>query len=157
MTSPHRNSLTDRGGRVDCAATLMARSAWPEIMQRLRRRGLGVLEFRRRQARCKRGEHRAGGIFDIDAGVAMDAIMNALKEGAAALRCQMGIRMPAFIVQPAQQYRQLRADIYGLVSRKNVAQRMHGCQQDQIDTLAVMPAETAHDVIDPGFCLGYSD
>jgi hypothetical protein len=34
---------------------------------------------------------------------------------------------------------------------------MQGRQQNQIDPLAVMPAETVHDVIDPGFCLGHGD
>jgi hypothetical protein len=40
---------------------------------------------------------------------------------------------------------------------KAVPQRMQGRQQNQIDPLAVMPAKTARDVIDPGLCLGYGD
>ena len=64
---------------MDCAATLMAKSAWPKIVQRLWRGGLGVLKFARRQTRCKCGEHHASGFFYIDAGVAMDTIMNTLQ------------------------------------------------------------------------------
>jgi len=34
---------------------------------------------------------------------------------------------------------------------------MQRCQQNPIGPLAVMPAEAARDVIDPGFCLRYGD
>ena len=157
MTSPHRNNLTDRrsGVSVGCAATLIAKSAWPKIMQRLRRSGLGVLKFRGRQAGSERCEYRTRGFFRVDSWVAVDAIMNAFKEGASTLRRQMSAWMPSFIVEPTQQWRQLRSNVYGLILRKAVTQRMKRCQQNQIDPLAVMTAETAHDVIDPDLYLRY--
>ena len=127
------------------------------MVQRLWRGGLGALEFARRQTCCECGEHRASGFFDVDGGGAMKAIMNTLKERASTFRCGVSARMPPFIIEPAQQWRQLRSDIYSLASREAVTQCMQGCQQNQINPFAVMPAETAHDVIDPGFCLGYSD
>ena len=65
--------------------------------------------------------------------------------------------MPSLVIEPTQQWRQLRSDIDSLISRKAVTQPMQCCQQNQIDPLAVMPAETAHDVIDPGLCLRYGD
>jgi len=34
---------------------------------------------------------------------------------------------------------------------------MQGCQQNQIDPLAVMPAKTTCDVIHPSLCLGYGN
>src|SRR5512147_2597430 len=98
MTSPQRNSLTDRAGRGsvdDRAVTLMARSAWPKIVKRLRRGGLGVLKFASRQTCRECGEHRASGILDIDGEVAMDAIVNPIKEGASAVCCQVGAWMPS--------------------------------------------------------------
>ena len=135
MTSPHKNSLTDRCDKVSvvCAATLMSKSAWPKTVQRLWRGGLGVLKFPGGQTRCKGGEHHTSGFFYIDAGVAMDAIMNTLKKGASTLGCQVSAWMPSFIIEPAQQWWQLRSDVYCLISRKAVAQRMQGCQQNQID------------------------
>src|ERR1035437_11188438 len=158
MTSPHKNSLTDCGrGSVDCAATLMAKSAWPKIVQRLWCGGLCVLKFARRQTRRKCGEHHASRFFYIDAGVAMDAIVNTLKEGASALRSQMSVWVPPFIIEPAQQWRQLCSNVDSLISRKAVTQRMQGCQQNQINPFAVMPAETVHDIIDPGLCLRHGD
>ena len=135
----------------------MSKSAWPKTVQRLWRSGLGVLKFPGGQTRCKCGEYHASGFFYIDAGVAMDAIMNTLKKGASTLGCQVSAWMPSFIIEPAQQWWQLRSDVYCFISRKAVAQRMQGCQQNQIDPLAVMPAETAHDVIDPGLCLRHGD
>ena len=133
----------------------MAVSAGPKIVQRLRRCGLGVLKFPGRQARGERREHHAGCFLYVDAGVAVDSVKNAFKEGASALRRQVSPWMPSFIIESAQQRRQLRSNVYSLILRKAVAQRMQRCQQNQIDPLAVMPAETVHDVIDPGLRLGY--
>ena len=87
----------------------------------------------------------------------MDAIVNALKEGTSALRRQAGAWMPSLTIEPAQQWRQLHSDIYRLILRKAVTQPMQGRQQNQIDALAVMPAETAHDVIDPSLSLRHGD
>jgi len=122
-------------------------------MQRLRRRGLGVLKLPGRQARGERSEHYARRLFYIDAGVTVDSIMNAFKEGASILRGKVSAWMPSFIIEPAQQWRQLRSNVYGLILRKAVTQCVQCCQQNQIDPLAVMPTETAHDVINPGLCL----
>jgi len=126
-------------------------------VQRLWRGGLGVLKFPGRQARGEHSEHSARRIFYIDAWVAVDSIMNAFKEGASTISCRVSAWMPSFIIEPAQQWRQLRSDIDSLIPRKAVTQRMQGCQQNQINPLAVVPAETAHDVIDPGLCLRDGD
>jgi hypothetical protein len=133
----------------------MAKSAWPKIVQRLWRGGLGVLKFPRRQTRGKLGKHHASGFFYIDAGVAMDTIMDTLKKCAPTLGREVSAWMPSLIIKPTQQWRQLRSNVHSLVSRKAVTQRMQCCQQDQIHPLAVMPAQTARDVINPGLCLGY--
>jgi hypothetical protein len=54
----------------------MAKSAWPKIVQWLRRGSLGVFEFASRQTCRECGEHHPSGFFYIDAGVAMNAVMN---------------------------------------------------------------------------------
>ena len=157
LTSPHRNSRTDRRGRrsANCVAPPIAKSARPKTVQRLRRSGLGVLKFCRGQTRCKCGKHRASGFLYIDGGVAMHAIMNTLQKGASIIGHQVRVWMPSLVVETAQQRWQLRSDVYGLIPREAVAQRVQCRQQNQIGPLAVMPAKAVRDVIDPGLCLRY--
>jgi hypothetical protein len=74
-------------------------------MQRLRRRGLGVLEFPGRQARGERREHRAGGLLHVDSGVTVDPVKIALKKCASALCRELRAWMPSIIIESAQQWR----------------------------------------------------
>jgi hypothetical protein len=83
----------------------MAESTWPKTVQRLRRSGLGVFKFRDRQACGERSEYCARRLFYVDAGVAMNSIMNAFKEGASTPRCKVSAWMPSFIIEPTQQWR----------------------------------------------------
>src|SRR5215470_15995489 len=57
--------------------------------------------------------------------------------------------MPAVIVQPTQQRRQLRAKIHSLLSRQHVTKCMQGGKESRIDPIPVMPPETVLKIVDP--------
>jgi hypothetical protein len=115
----------------------------------LRRSGLGVFEFPRRQPRCQQRKNGARNLFGIDAGVAMYAILNALDESASASRPASIGWVPAIIVQSTQQSRQLRANIHGLFLRQDITKRMQGGEKSGIDPLPIMPPETLLEIVDP--------
>jgi len=139
-----------QGGTLSSLAVVLA-SAWPEVVQLLRRGSFGVLDFRRREARGEQGKYRAGGRFCVDSRIAVHAIMNAFQERRSAANGGARTRVPAFVIKAAQQRRQLRADVDGFVAPHGVTQCMQRCEQNQINSFPIAPTETPHKVIDPLF------
>lgn len=86
----------------------------PKHSQGARCSSLGVLKLRPREARGKKRKDRTGNLLGIDPGVAMHTFLNPLNEAAPALRPRdAGRRMPALIIEAAQQHGQLRTQING--------------------------------------------
>ncbi len=118
-------------------------------MERLRRGSLGVFKFARRQAGRQQRKNRARNLLGINARVAMHAILNARDECASASRRSSPRWMPAVIVQPTQQSRQLRADIHSFFLRQHVAKRMQGGKEGGIDPLPIVPPKALLKIVDP--------
>jgi hypothetical protein len=94
-------------------------------------------------------QERRRNLLGIDAGVATHAILNALDECASASRRCPPRRMPAVIVQPTQQIRQLSTNIHSLFLRQDITKRMQGRKEGGIDSIPIMPPEALLKIVDP--------
>lgn len=125
------------------------RSVRPEIAQLFRRGSLGVFEFPSRQARREQRKNGARNLLGVDAGVATHAILDALDECASPSRRYSRRWMPAVVVKPTQQIRQLSANIHSLFLRQDITKRMQGRKEGGIDPIAIMPPEALLKIVDP--------
>src|SRR5260370_23994647 len=125
------------------------RSVRPEIAQGVRRGSCGVFEFPSRQARREQRKNGARNLLGIDAGVATHAILDARDECASASRRCSRRWMPAVVVQPTQQIRQLSANIHSLFLRQDITKRMQGRNEGGIDPIPIMPPEALLKILDP--------
>src|SRR5262245_3206056 len=92
-------------------------------------------------------------MFGIDAVIALELLPDSAEEllPLANLR-RLASRVPAFVIKPADQHRELRPELRHLLHREPVAQRMQDGSQGQVGLLLLLPAQYLHQLVEP--CVG---
>ena len=90
-------------------------------------------------------------MFRVYARIAVQAIMNPFEKSVPAFGGRPRARMPALVIKAPEECRQLGSEKDGLIPRQDIAQRMQGREQREINTLAIAPAKPSHEVVDPVF------
>jgi len=124
-------------------------SVWPQIVQGSGRRRFRILQFRCGQTRRKHRKYAADNLFGVDSRVAMHAVMDAIEKCRSAAKSCARAGMPALIIEPAQQGRQLRPDTDRFVPLQRVPERMQRRQQNVINFISIVPVQMPLEVTDP--------
>ena len=136
--NPHRRrSFREADRDMGCSSL----SGWPNGAERFGRSGDHILDLARRQAGRKQSENGAGGCFRVNARIVIHGLVNACAKRLEALRGAVSTGAPAFIVEAAQHWGQLRAKIHDLVARQRVAQSVQRADQGGISLAAIMPTQ----------------
>src|SRR5271157_3584438 len=156
MTSPQRKIFIAAAlfAKADREMGCSSLSRWPKGAKRFGRSGDHILDLARRQTGCKQSENGGGDDFRIDAGIMVHGLVNACAKRIEALRRAMVAGAPAFIVEPAQQWGQLRAKIHDLVARQRVAQSVQRADQRGIGLAAIAPTQAPRQIVDPSVRFG---
>ena len=93
-----------------------------------RRCRFGIFQLGGRNTPCKQRQDRADNVLRIDGHIMSECITDAFKKGISA-RQLVGVRMPAFVVEAAQQQWQLGAEVDRLVTVEAIPQGVQGCEQ----------------------------
>ncbi len=124
-------------------------SGWPNGAERFGRSGDHILDLARRQAGRKQSENGAGDRFRINAWIAIHRFVKASAQRVEALRGPMHAGMPTFIIETAQQWRQLCAEIDNLVAWQRVAKSVQRANQSRLGFATIMPIQARRQIVDP--------
>ena len=124
-------------------------------MKRLQRGGHRILNPAWRKTRRKQSKDSASNGFGIYAWIAIHRFVNASAQRVEALRGPMHAGMPTFIIETAQQWRQLCAEIDHLVAWHHIAKSVERADQGGIGLVAIPPVQALRQIVDPA--LRFSD